>query len=142
MSPYIPKAYISIEDERFYEHKGVDIKRTGAATVTYVLHKGKSSFGGSTITQQLVKNLTNDKEDDWQRKVREMGIEPREYSMEDLYVATLMAETDYNKTMSKYGINNLDTAIMLGKEFLEDEDSDLQYGEKLGSYYFNVVCVE
>ena len=74
MSEYIPKAFVAIEDERFYEHKGVDIKRTGAATVTYVLHKGKSSFGGSTITQQLVKNLTNDKEDDWQRKVREMAI--------------------------------------------------------------------
>ena len=73
MSKYIPKAFVAIEDERFYEHKGVDIKRTGAATVTYVLHKGKSSFGGSTITQQLVKNLTNDKEDDWQRKVREMA---------------------------------------------------------------------
>lgn len=80
--------------------------------------------------------------ENFERKVREMGIEPREYSMEELYVATLMAETDYNKTMSKYGINNLDTAIMMGKEFLEDEDSDLQYGEKLGSYYFNVVCVE
>ena len=73
MSKYIPKAFVAIEDERFYEHKGVDIKRTGAATVTYVLHKGKSSFGGSTITQQLVKNLRNDKEDDWQRQVRAMA---------------------------------------------------------------------
>ena len=51
-------AYVDIEDERFYSHKGVDIKRTAGAISNYVTHFGKSSFGGSTITQQLVKNLT------------------------------------------------------------------------------------
>lgn len=73
MSEYLPKAFISIEDERFYEHNGVDIKRTLGATYTYIINKGSSSFGGSTITQQLVKNLTQEKEDTWQRKVREMA---------------------------------------------------------------------
>ncbi len=72
MPEYLPKAFISIEDERFYEHKGVDIKRTLKATYTYIANKGNSPFGGSTITQQLVKNLTQEKEDTWQRKVREM----------------------------------------------------------------------
>ena len=80
--------------------------------------------------------------ENFERKVREMGIEPREYSMEELYVATLMAETDYAKTLTKYGINNLDTAISLAKDWLEDDDVDMRYGEKLGAYYFNVVCVE
>lgn len=61
MSEYLPKAYVAIEDERFYEHNGVDYKRTSAAIVTYVLHRGSSSYGGSTITQQLVKNITNEK---------------------------------------------------------------------------------
>ena len=61
MSEYLPKAYVAIEDERFYEHDGVDYKRTGAAIATYVLHRGSSSYGGSTITQQLVKNITNEK---------------------------------------------------------------------------------
>ena len=51
-------AYISIEDQRYYTHHGVDIKRTGAAILSYVTHRGSSSFGGSTITQQLVKNLS------------------------------------------------------------------------------------
>lgn len=78
----------------------------------------------------------------FERRVKEMGIEPREYSLEELYVATLMAETDYEKTMTKYGINGLDTAIYLAKDWLEDDDSDLRYGEKLGSYYFNVVCID
>ncbi len=73
MPKYLPKAYVAIEDERFYEHSGVDIKRTGAATVTYLLNRGNSSFGGSSITQQLVKNITDDKEDSALRKVKEMA---------------------------------------------------------------------
>lgn len=77
MGKYLPKAYVAIEDERFYEHKGVDIKRTAAATVTYITHGGESSFGGSSITQQLVKNITNDREDSALagviRKVKEMS---------------------------------------------------------------------
>lgn len=72
MSEYLPKAYIAIEDERFYDHSGVDIKRTAAATFTYIFNGGESSFGGSTITQQVVKNLTGDKEDTALRKVKEM----------------------------------------------------------------------
>ena len=73
MPEYLPKAYVAIEDERFYEHTGVDIKRTAAATATYILNRGSSSFGGSTITQQLVKNITDDKEDSALRKVKEMA---------------------------------------------------------------------
>ena len=73
MSPYLPKAYVAIEDERFYNHSGVDILRTGRATVNYILHKGKSKYGGSSITQQLVKNITEDKEKTSSRKVKEMA---------------------------------------------------------------------
>ncbi len=71
MSPYLPKAFIAIEDERFESHFGIDIKRTLAATVNYVIH-GNSDFGGSTITQQLVKKVTEDDGRNWQRKVREI----------------------------------------------------------------------
>lgn len=60
MSDYLPKAYVAIEDERFYKHDGVDFKRTAGAIVTTVF--GNSSYGGSTITQQLVKNITKDDE--------------------------------------------------------------------------------
>ena len=73
MAPYLPKAFVAIEDERFYEHDGIDLKRTIAATATYIFHKGESSFGGSTITQQLVKNLTSEKDRTWKRKVTEMA---------------------------------------------------------------------
>lgn len=73
MSEYLPKAYIAIEDERFYDHFGVDLKRTAAATLSYLVHFGNSDFGGSTITQQVVKNITQDKEDSANRKVKEMA---------------------------------------------------------------------
>lgn len=68
---YLVNAVVAIEDERFWTHFGVDIKRTGAAVVTFVLNRGDSSFGGSTITQQLVKNITEDNETSWKRKIRE-----------------------------------------------------------------------
>lgn len=71
----IPKelvnAYISIEDKRYFSHHGVDIKRTAGAIFSYVIHIGSSSFGGSTITQQLVKNITGDDSNTASRKVRE-----------------------------------------------------------------------
>ena len=72
----VPKAFIAIEDERFYEHKGVDFKRTASAIVGYVLKRGNgATHGGSTITQQLVKITMNDDERTGkagiERKIRE-----------------------------------------------------------------------
>ena len=61
MADYLPKAYVAIEDKRFYDHDGVDWKRTLGAIGNTVL-KGGSSYGGSSITQQLVKNITGDKD--------------------------------------------------------------------------------
>ena len=68
---HVIDAVVSIEDERFFTHNGVDLKRTAGAIFTYVINKGSSNFGGSTITQQLVKNITSDKESSWTRKIRE-----------------------------------------------------------------------
>ncbi len=76
MSEYLPKAFISIEDERFYEHMGIDLKRTFGATIKFALSKigiGSSSYGGSTITQQVVKNITEEKDRTWQRKIKEIA---------------------------------------------------------------------
>ena len=71
MPDNLKNAYVAIEDERFYKHGGVDIKRTGAATLNYIFSFGKASFGGSTITQQLVKNLTGNAKATVTRKVDE-----------------------------------------------------------------------
>jgi len=67
----LKNAYVAIEDERFYKHFGVDVKRTIAAIGSYVIHLGNASFGASTITQQLVKNLTGDDSNNISRKVNE-----------------------------------------------------------------------
>lgn len=69
----LKNAYVAIEDQRFYSHIGIDVKRTGGAILTYIKRFGKSSFGGSTITQQLVKNLTGDSDRSISRKVKEWG---------------------------------------------------------------------
>ena len=58
----LKNAYISIEDERFYKHNGIDFKRTGGAIFKYAIKGGNANFGGSTITQQLVKNITQEKD--------------------------------------------------------------------------------
>jgi len=59
MPEYLPKAYIAIEDKRFYSHGGVDFKRTAGAVLGVVTKTDRG--GGSSITQQLVKNITNEK---------------------------------------------------------------------------------
>lgn len=115
MSKYLPIAFVSIEDERFYEHQGVDLKRTAGATAKWVLSKigiGESGYGGSTITQQLVKNLTKENERDVMRKVKEMA---RAYNIE--------------QTLSKQQILELYlNLIFLGGQSI--------HGVELGSQYY------
>ena len=71
MPEYLPQAFVAIEDERFYEHFGFDIPRTIKATFNYVFKKD-SSFGGSTINQQLVKNITGYDDTTAKRKIIEI----------------------------------------------------------------------
>lgn len=66
-------AVISIEDERFYSHVGVDWKRTSSALLNQFVKIYSSNQGGSTITQQLIKNITGDNEQNFERKIREIS---------------------------------------------------------------------
>lgn len=63
-------AIIAIEDKRFYEHCGVDWLRTGSAVFNLVA--GTRRYGGSTLTQQLIKNLTEENEASITRKIKEI----------------------------------------------------------------------
>lgn len=63
-------AMVAIEDKRFYRHHGVDWFRTASAVIS--LATGNNTYGGSTITQQLIKNLTEDNEVSITRKIREI----------------------------------------------------------------------
>ena len=68
---YMEKALVAIEDKRFYNHKGVDWYRTAGAFVE-MFARMQTSYGGSTITQQLIKNLTGENEVTIQRKLTEI----------------------------------------------------------------------
>ena len=53
---YLGKAFVAIEDERFYEHNGIDYRGMGRAIKEFIASRGKETQGASTITQQLLKN--------------------------------------------------------------------------------------
>ena len=72
ISPHMQNAVIAIEDERFETHYGVDWKRTIAAFANLVLHFSSNEFGGSTITQQLIKVLTEEDDHRIERKITEI----------------------------------------------------------------------
>src|SRR5665647_1050033 len=71
ISEYLKKAIVAIEDERFESHNGIDLKRTFGATINFIFSAGNSSYGGSTITQQVVKLLTGDSMRSVKRKTQE-----------------------------------------------------------------------
>ena len=64
-------AVIAIEDKRFMTHAGVDWRRTAGAGLTFFTGSG-DGFGGSSITQQLIKNVTGNDEYSIQRKIQEI----------------------------------------------------------------------
>ncbi|HZL39440.1 MAG TPA: PBP1A family penicillin-binding protein [Pseudolabrys sp.] len=70
MPGYVPKAFVAIEDRRFYEHYGVDPWGISRALIANILHRGVAQ-GGSTITQQLAKNLFLTQERTIHRKLQE-----------------------------------------------------------------------
>jgi penicillin-binding protein 1A len=70
LPPYVPKAFVAIEDRRFYDHYGIDPLGIARAVVANVMHRGVAQ-GGSTLTQQLAKNLFLTQERTITRKLQE-----------------------------------------------------------------------
>ncbi|MFC5324002.1 transglycosylase domain-containing protein [Bradyrhizobium oligotrophicum] len=86
LPPYLPKAFIAIEDRRFYQHFGIDPIGIARALVANVLHRGVSQ-GGSTLTQQLAKNLFLTQERTLARKLQEAELAlwlERKYSKREI----------------------------------------------------------
>ena len=90
---FLQKALIAIEDARFYEHSGIDMRGIARALVKDVL-KGRMAEGGSTITQQLIKNKYFHGEKTIGRKVRE-GMIAMEY--EEKYTKKQILEMYFNE---------------------------------------------
>ena len=86
ISDYLKNGFVAVEDRRFYSHGGVDIKRTFKALINYVFRSEKL-FGASTITQQVIKNISGDNDVTVTRKlaeiIRALNIE-REYSKDEI----------------------------------------------------------
>jgi len=86
LPPYLPKAFLAIEDRRFYSHYGVDPFGIARAVAANLLHRGVSQ-GGSTLTQQLAKNLFLTQERTMQRKLQEVILSvwlERKYSKDEI----------------------------------------------------------
>ena len=88
---YMKDAQVTIEDKRFFDHKGVDWTRTLSAVGALVT--GSDSYGGSTITQQLIKNITDDNEVSITRKLREIT---KAFKLEQEYTKDQILEAYLN----------------------------------------------
>jgi penicillin-binding protein 1A len=73
---HVQKAFIAAEDKRFYEHHGIDERGLIRAFIANLAHSGRPQ-GGSTITQQVVKNLLVGDDLTYERKIREMIVASR-----------------------------------------------------------------
>lgn len=103
----VQDAFVFAEDARFYYHDGVDFKRTFTAFANYFLKFLSSAQGGSTITQQLVKNITDDKAQTPDRKIREMFSS---INMERNYTKTDILEAYMNIAPFWYNMHGVQTA--------------------------------
>ena len=72
ISPYLLNATIAIEDKDFYQHHGFSVAGIGRAAFAFIQQKGEVTQGGSTLTQQLVKNRLLSNERTFQRKIKEL----------------------------------------------------------------------
>jgi penicillin-binding protein 1A len=90
---HVQDAFVYIEDMRFFEHEGIDWRRTFGAFLNEMFHIWGSRQGGSTLTQQLVKNVTGDDSVDLPRKIREIF---RASKLEEYYTKQDILESYLN----------------------------------------------
>ena len=93
MPSYLSDAFLAIEDQRFYEHAGIDRKAIMRALVENT-KAGKKVQGGSTLTQQLVKNMVLSPEKTYKRKFQEMWLS---YKMEQALTKPEILELYLNR---------------------------------------------
>lgn len=113
--PYIVKrTFVTSEDRSFYEHKGVDLKAIVRAFVALVNNSGEVTQGGSTITQQLARNIFLSHEVSLERKVKEM------------FIATELEKAYTKDEILEFYINN----IYFGNGFYGIEAASMGYFNK------------
>ena len=122
MSPTLIKAVVSVEDQRFYEHSGVDAVRVAAAVVRN-FEEGRRAEGGSTITQQLARQsfLTRDKT--YRRKLKEVILAAY---IEKMYGKDEILELYLNKVYFGGGLYGVEAA---SRGYLGKSASDLDLAD-------------
>ncbi|MDG5787552.1 PBP1A family penicillin-binding protein [Evansella sp. AB-P1] len=130
-------AVISVEDIRFYDHFGIDMRRIGGAVIANIT-RGFGAEGASTITQQLIKNLFLDMNKNWTRKIQEQYLAIRleqQYTKDEIlemYLNTI------NFSGSRYGV--VEAADFFFNKDLSEltiEDAALLAGIPQRPNYFN-----
>lgn len=119
---YMEKAAVAIEDKRFYDHHGVDWYRTVGAFGNMFLSM-KNDFGGSTLTQQLIKNLTKEDDITVQRKILEIF---RALKFEKMYEKDEIMEWYLNVIYLGESCNGVATAA---KTYFDKDVMDLDLAE-------------
>ncbi len=116
-------AFIAIEDLRFKSHNGVDYRRFFSAAFNYIVTFGNASFGGSTITQQLVKNITGNEESTIKRKVQEAW---QAMALEKVLSKDQILDNYMNRITTGSGVYGVQAAA---KKFFNKDVKDLSLAE-------------
>lgn len=118
----VVNAFVAIEDHRFFEHNGVDVKRTLGAVFNFFKPSSKQ-FGGSTITQQLIKNITGENDITIKRKLIEIM---RSIELEKHISKQAILEAYLNTVYLSNGCFGIETA---SEYFFSKSASDLTLSE-------------
>lgn len=106
---YVPQAFVAIEDKRFFSHDGLDYRRIFGAAVRNVLH-GHVTGGGSTITQQLARNMFPDEIGFRKRLARKLKEARVARAIEDVYSKQQILEAYINQIHYGHGWHGIETA--------------------------------
>jgi penicillin-binding protein 2A len=105
----VQEAFVAVEDNRFYEHRGIDVRAIGRAVYKDILARSKVE-GGSTITQQLAKNIFLTNEKSWLRKTKEAVIA---INLERRYTKNEILEMYLNQIYFGHGAYGVQAASQL-----------------------------
>jgi penicillin-binding protein 1A len=113
ISPHLVDAIIAVEDQRFYDHNGVDVVRVAGAALSN-LREGRRAQGGSTITQQLARQSFLTPEKTFRRKLTEVVVATR---LEEQFTKDEILELYLNKVYFGDGLYGVEAASLgyLGK---------------------------
>lgn len=119
---HVQEAFVAVEDSRFYKHNGIDVKAISRAIYKDILAGGKVE-GGSTITQQLAKNVFLSHEKSWFRKTKEAVIA---INLERRYPKDKILEMYLNQIYFGHGAYGIQLAA---KTYFNKDVSDLTVAE-------------